>query len=295
MNKIDTEYPSLSQVDSEIARFYEEETRTRVIGHTEPDEEGNSTPITEEYVVVVLNRPDEVSFKYVESRRSRRLGEGVTKAALVEAITWNDFAVNHDGYLEWVEDFKEWEKEHPTSVHTMEGVEEVVVPVKPVIDIADQRTVYEIVEQSYNSSLFNKEGYTVTYNDELFTKTLIPTLAPKSIEEVVEYYSQLAISTRYEAIYAPLLVGNHLIDIGKGKDGVLGIDNVKDALSGYDAGITDITSVDWIMKDNQLVSLDLKDLQKIVVDFNVRKQKIFTEYSEWRLTDQTTPYVPSGN
>ncbi|CAH9012743.1 putative DUF4376 domain-containing protein [Vibrio phage 424E50-1] len=295
MNKIDTKYTSLYQINPEITRFYEEETRERVVGYTAPDEEGNSTPITEKYVVVVLNRPDEVSFEYVESRRGRRLGEDAAKASLVKAITWNDFAVNHDGYLGWVEDLKEWEKSHPISTPTMEDEKGVVVPVRPVIDIADQRTVYEIVEQSYNSSLFNKEGYTVTYNDELFTKTLIPTLVPKSAEEVVEYYSQLAINTRYEAIYAPLLVGNRLIDIGKGRDGVLGIDNVKDALAGYSAGITDRISVDWIMKDNVILSLDFEDLQKIVVDFNIRKQKIYTEYSEWRLTDKTAPYVPSGN
>ena len=42
MNKLDTDYASLSDIDSEIVRFYSEDARTRVIGRTEPDEDGNS-------------------------------------------------------------------------------------------------------------------------------------------------------------------------------------------------------------------------------------------------------------
>ena len=290
MNKIDTEYTSLSQVSSEIQRFYEEETRTRVTGYTEPDAEGNSAPITEEYIVVVLNKPDEVSFEYVESRRGRRLGEDVAKAALVQAITWNDFAVNHDGYLAWLEAYATWEAEQPTETV---GEEEVLLPapVRPVIDIADQREVYEKLTQPYDTTLFNQIGSTVVYNDKSFVAMTEPTLTTKPDGEVSTYHSELAINTRYSAVYAPLAVGDSFIDIGRGKDGVLGIDNVKDTIMGYDAGLTGLGSVMWIMVDNSVMELTIDVLRQIIIDFNTRKQVTFMAYGQWRESDRLTPFV----
>ena len=301
MNKIDTEYTSLSQVSSEIQRFYEEETRTRVTGYTEPDAEGNSAPITEEYIVVVLNKPDEVSFEYVESRRGRRLGEDVAKAALVQAIEWNDFAVNHDGYLAWLDAYATWEAERPTEVVDNEEDESEFElaqrdwlgrqPVRPVVDLADQRAVYEKVTQPYDSTLFNQIGSTVVYNDKSFVAMTEPALTTKPDDEVSTYHSELAINTRYSAIYAPLAVGDSFIDIGRGKDGVLGIDNVKDTIAGYNAGMTDLDSVMWIMTDNSVMELNIHDLQQVIIDFNTRKQVTFMAYGQWRESDRLSPFA----
>ncbi len=290
MNKIDTEYTSLDQIDPAVVRFYEEETRERVAGHTEPDEEGYSTPITEPYTVVVLNKPDEVSFEYVESRRGRRLGEDVAKAALAQAIEWNDFAVNHDDHLAWLAAYDEWETEQPTEI-----IDEVEVllpaPECPVVDIADQRAVYEEVTQPYDPTYFNQIGSTVVYNDKSFVAMTEPVIADKPDNEVSDYHSELAINARYDAVYAPLAVGDSFIDIGRGKDGVLGIDNVKDTLAGYDAGMTGVDSVMWIMTDNSVMELTIHDLRQVIIDFNTRKQITFMDYGQWRETDRLTPFV----
>lgn len=290
MNKIDTVYTSLDQIDPAVARFYEEEIREVVIGHTEQNQEGLTTPITEQYTVVVLNKPDEVSFEYVESRRGRRLGEDVAKAALVQAIAWNDFAVNHDGHLAWLAAYDKWETEQPTEI-----IDEVEVllpaPECPVVDIADQRVVYEKVTQPYDATYFNQIGSTVVYNDKSFVAMTEPEITVKPDSEVFDYHSELAINTRYDAIYAPLAVGDGLIDIGRGKDGVLGIDNVKDTLAGYDAGMTGINSVMWIMTDNSVTELTINDLRQVIIDFNTRKQITFMAYGQWRETDRLTPFV----
>ncbi|CAH9011791.1 putative DUF4376 domain-containing protein [Vibrio phage 168E36-1] len=290
MNKIDTEYTSLDQIDPAVVRFYEEEARERVVGYTEPDQEGLTIPVTEPYTVVVLNKPDEVSFEYVESRRGRRLGEDVAKAALVQAIAWNDFAVNHDGHLAWLAAYDEWEAEQPTEI-----VNEVEVllpaPECPVVDIADQRAVYEKVTQPYDTTYFNQIGSTVVYNDKSFVAMIEPTITVKPDSEVFDYHSELAINTRYDAVYAPLAVGESFIDIGRGKDGVLGIDNVKDTLAGYDAGMTGIDAVMWIMTDNSVMELTINDLRQVIVDFNTRKQVAFMDYGQWRETDRLTPFV----
>lgn len=289
MNKIDTDYTSLDQLDPEIVRFYEEEVRERVVGYTDPDNKDFSTPITESYTVVVLSKPEEVSFDYVESRRGRRLGEDVAKAALVKAIAWNDFVVNHDEYLSWKDDHEQWEVDQPTELI---GEDEVLLPEpeRPVVDISDQRAVYEKVTRPFDTTLFNQEGFTVEYNDESFYQITIPTIVSKPTEEIASYHSELAVATRHNAVYAPLPFGDNFIDVGRGKDGVLGIDNVKDTIAGYAAGMTGIGSVMWIMTDNSVEELTIDDLNQVIVDFNTRKQLVFMEYSQWREGDRLTKF-----
>ncbi|CAL9955009.1 hypothetical protein VPHD292_0006 [Vibrio phage D292] len=290
MNKIDTEYKSLSEVDPEITRFYSEDVRTRVVGQSEPDEEGNVTPITESYVIIVLNQPDEVTYEYAESRRGRRLGEDAVKASLVQAIDWEDFAVNHNGYLAWQEEYLTWETEKPTE---LVGEEEVLVPApeRPVIDMANRRAVYEQLNQSYDTVLFHHEEVAVEFNDELFTATSIPVLIDNDPKGIAEHYAEKAISTRYNSVYAPLETTHGLIDVGRGKDGILGIENIKDTAVAYDAGLNHVDSVAWIMADNSVVMLTIDDIKQIIVDFNLRKQVIFNAYGAWRETDRQAPFI----
>lgn len=295
MNKIDTEYTSLDQVNPEIARFYEEETRERVVGHTEPDEEGYATPITEPYIVVVLNKPDAVTYEDVAQRRGERKSwEPTVKAELEMAILWEDFVINHDGYLEWEKASEDWKENQPTETiidETGETTEVLIgIPELGTVDLSIRREHYELITTEIDTNLFTSDESTVEYDDTNLTAIDIPLLVDKPVEEVSAYHGELAINTRYDAVYAPLAVGDNFIDIGRGKDGVLGIDNVKDTIMGYDSGMEGAGSVMWIMTDNSVMELTIADLRQIIVDFNTRKQITFMAYGQWRETDRLSPF-----
>ncbi|AUR96160.1 hypothetical protein NVP1216O_32 [Vibrio phage 1.216.O._10N.222.55.C12] len=290
MNKIDTEYPTLADVPQSVVQFYEEETRTRITGYTEPDEEGNSTPITEEYTVVVLNKPDMVLYSEVAQRIGERKPRDVVNAELARAIEWEEFYYGHDLVLEHEADYALWEQEQPTEII---DDEEVLLPAPelPVIDMATRRAYYLEVTTPYDTNLFISTGSTVEFNDEAYTATVIDLLQDKPTEVVAEYHSELAIETRFNAVYAPLETAHGFIDVGRGKDSVLGIDNVKDAIAGYDAGMVSIGSVMWIMTDNSVAELTIEDLRQVIIDFNIRKQVTFMQYGQWRETDRLTPFT----
>ncbi len=300
MNKIDTEHTSLDQVNPKIVRFYEEETRERVVGHTEPDEEGNSTTITEPYIAVVLNRPDTVTYEDVAQRRGERKSwEPVVKAELERAILWEDFVINHDGYLAWLESHKAWQELSPEEFGYEDETEFELAqrdwlerqPIRPVVDIAVSREHYELTATEIDTNLFTSNESTIEHDDTNLTAVEIPLLADKPVEEVSTYHSELAINTRYDAVYAPLAAGDNFIDIGRGKDGVLGIDNVKDTIMGHDSGMEGVGSVMWIMADNSVMELTIDALRQIIIDFNTRKQVAFTAYGQWRESDRLTPFV----
>lgn len=298
--KIDTNYASLSDIDSEVVRFYSEDVRTRIVGHTEPDEEGNSDPITESYVVVVLNKLNEVTYDYVESRRGRRLSDDIVRSALVDAIAWEDFAVNHDGYIQWLEDLERWQGEEPQGV----GYDDSDIfagehrawfdrkPQRPVIDVANRRAVYfEDVEQiDLTLSVISGEP-TITYDDETFVKHIKPTTSTKPKEEIAAINGKAAIVTRHEAIYSNLPTAKGDIDVGQGKDGIYGISNIMSAISAYNTGMMGpVLEVNWIMSDNSVVTLTIEELNQISADFSLRKQQVFNAYGEWRASDMQTPF-----
>lgn len=300
MNKLDTDYASLSDIDSEIVRFYSEDARTRITGHTEPDEDGNSDPVTENYIVVVMSKPNEVSYDYVESRRGRRMGEDIVRRGLVDAIAWEDFAVNHDGYIQWLEDLERWQGEEPQGV----GYDDSDIfagehrawfdrkPQRPVIDVANRRAVYfEDVEQvDLSLSVISGEP-TITYDDEAFVKYIKPTTSPKTKEEIAAINGKAAIVTRHEAIYSNLPTVKGDIDVGQGKDGIYGISNIMSAISAYNTGMMGpVLEVNWIMSDNSVVTLTVEELNQISVDFSLRKQQVFNAYGEWRTGDMQTPF-----
>ncbi|QZI86714.1 hypothetical protein SIPHO019v1_40001 [Vibrio phage 82E32.1] len=70
----------------------------------------------------------------------------------------------------------------------------------------------------------------------------------------------------------------------------MGIDNVKDALSAYDAGLNGVDTAVWIMSDNSVQEMSIADLKQVIVDFNARKQIVFMQYSEWRTSDRLTKF-----
>lgn len=168
MQNIDTDYKALSEIDPKVVQFYAEDKRTRITGYTEDEE---PKPIVEAYTVIVLNKPGKVDFDYVASRKGRRHSDTVVMAALESAIAWEEFYFNHDLYLAWVADYAKWEEEQPTEEITNEdGTKEAVIlpaPKVPVIDLADRRAHYTIVETPKDATNYHiLPGFDLTYNDD---------------------------------------------------------------------------------------------------------------------------------
>lgn len=148
-------------------------------------------------------------------------------------------------------------------------------------------------------ALVDKEGVPLHSYDDDFA--LWESLEPVMVvtdgnAKLREYNANTAISTRYEAVYAILPITlvsaiESTIDVGQGKDGVYGIDNIKDAVTAYNVGMTSTGTVLWIMADNSVQELTLVDLNQVIIDFNERKQNVFNAYSTWRNGDTLTPFV----
>lgn len=173
MQKIDTDYKALSEIDPKVVQFYAEDKRTRTTGYTEDEE---PKPIIEEYTVIILNKPDQVDYEYVESRKGRRHPVAVVMAALEAAITWEEFYFNHDLYLAWVADYAKWKEEQPTEEITNEdGTTEAVVLPAPelrAIDLSDRRAHYTIKEVTKDTALYHiLPGFDLTYDDDALITT----------------------------------------------------------------------------------------------------------------------------
>lgn len=179
--QIDTEYKGLSDIDPEIVRFYEEVLRTRTTGYEVGEDGETSTPITEEYTVVVQNKPAEVPFSYAEERRARRLNDVTVNAAITAAILWEDFDINHDGYLDWKAAYSLWEVEQPTEL--VEDLPIVVpAPVRPVVTLDARRAVYKVVTTPTDPKVERQSAYNDVYDDTAYTTTRTHDTAPHSPE-----------------------------------------------------------------------------------------------------------------
>lgn len=113
-------------------------------------------------------------------------------------------------------------------------------------------------------------------------------------EVVARHNRELAINSRYDAIYQTLPVTlssgvSTFVDIGVGKDGVLGVDNIKGAVISHQAG-HEATEVYWVMADNSVELVTVSDLQGMLVEFNKRKQFVFQQYGVWRQGDCLHPF-----
>ena len=139
------------------------------------------------------------------------------------------------------------------------------------------------------------EAWENGFTPEMYAAQLEPVNNATEPEPVIaELHQELAIKTRYEAIYDVLLITKGLIDIGAGKDGVLGIDNLKDTLAAVSLGMDTTNGVDWIMADNTVVTFEVADIEEAVVKFNTRKQAVFNNYGLWRSGDMLTPFTVGG-
>ena len=171
MQKIDTEYESLNQIDPEIVRFYSVDDRTRLVGFEEMNADGYSEPIYEGYSVIVLNKPNEVHYDYAESRRGRRLPKEVIDQAITDAIAWEDFHTNHDEYLYWLEVYRTWEIEQPTELVDDEEVV-IAAPERPVINMDDRRAVYHEVHETHErDKWYPPSTFTEIIDDDTYTIT----------------------------------------------------------------------------------------------------------------------------
>jgi len=285
MNKIDTDYKSLNEIDPEIVRFYSEDVRTRVTGHTEPDENGTSEAITEEYTVIVLNKPNEVHYDYVESRRGRRLGDDVIKAALVDAIAWEDFEVNHDAYLYWLEEYRTWEIEQPTETIDDEEVL-VAAPERPVINMAERRAVYFQETESFDSNLETETGEPViTYDDENFVKHTKLTTTPKPADQIAEYHRGKAKEMRENLKLANIFVHGHHFQVRQedrnNMDETIAFAKRHDRMG-------DMTG--WITADNEPINLTFHQLEAIKDAYVVRMEALFQQYAAWGAGDMQKPF-----
>lgn len=298
MNKIDTNYTSLDEIDENIRSYYSEDVRTRITGYTEPDEAGESQPITEQYTIIVLNQPDTVTYADVDQRRGERKSwESVVKPELVRAIEWEEFNVHHHQYLDWKDRYATWEVEQPIQSvwdeATQTYIDEVVpAPEQPVIDMANRQAVYQVVTTDYDSNYAVFTGaYDEAHDDEALTLTRTPVVTAKPDSEIGAYHSALAIKARLSAVYGVIEHNGAEFDIDAGKDGIRGIDNfrsvIDEVLINPDA---ESTIVNWIAADNAVVPLTYEDVKSIVSKFNARQQAVFEQYAIWRAGDKLSPF-----
>ncbi len=298
---IDTDYTSLSVVDENIRHHYSKDVRERVIGYTEPNEEGESSPIVESYTVIVLNQPDKVTYQDVEQRRSeRKPWDLVVKPELERAIAWEEFKVNHNQYLDWLDALALWEKEQPTERVWDEGsgeyIDQVVSrPVRPSVDLSNRRSVYELQVEEYQADYEHFLGtYTDLYRDDLLVVIRVPDTEPKSDSDIADYHAELAIKTRFNAVYADIEYNGHCYQMGQGKDGIYGIDNFKNVLTSIAIDPSkEGESVYWITASNEVEPLSYSDIKAIIGSFNERQRRIFVEYSAWRKGDRLSLFTCS--
>lgn len=295
---IDTNYTSLAEVDENIRHYYAEDTREHVVGYSEPNEEGESSATIETYTAVVLNQPDKVTYQDVEQRRNERKSwESVIKPELERAIAWEEFNVNHNQYLDWLDALALWEKEQPTepvwNEEKQEYIETVIpAPERPVVDMSYRRKVYGVEILAHNIAYETHLGtYTEHVDDNALIIKMVPDTEPKPNADIAAYHADLAIQTRKSATFSDIEYNGKLLQMGQGKDGLFGIDNFNKRIAAVAANPDKAQeSIDWIAKSNEIVSLTYEDVRKIVNAFYDREQAIFTVYNQWRSGDRLTPF-----
>lgn len=282
-----TDYKSLSEIDENIRQWYKEEVRERVVGHK--DEGGLTTPIYEPYTVIVLDKPDEVSYSDVLQRRAENKDwETVVKLELTRAIAWEEFVILHDGYLMWKSAHAEWEETQPTEVvydpETNESSEVVVpAPTAPTVDISVRRETYEVARIYLDTNYFINTGEVeVTYDDVTYIRTDRMLGDPRSEEYIAKMHKEQAIQLRFDTIHGLLEYNGHQYQMDKGKDGVYGIANFKDVITAVTVDPSkEADIVYWITADNDVVPLTYQDVKNIVGLFHTRQQETYLLYGQW--------------
>ncbi|AUR87159.1 hypothetical protein HYP58_gp13 [Vibrio phage 1.097.O._10N.286.49.B3] len=254
--------------------FYQDELRREPTGEQIEetyigfDADGNKVELVrmvDEYVDVnyVVEKPryDLKSWDYVEKAQNYEAKiNGIYKAC--EAEQW----AYHDEYVEW------YFRPEPKRAQDENG---------QFIGDDPETPENEAWENGFTPEMYDAQP------EPIDTST-----KPEPVIE--ELHQELAIQTRYDAIYDVLLISKGLIDIGIGKDGVKGITNLTDTLDAIALGMDSSEGVMWIMADNVATLLQLEDIEEAVVKFNARKQAVFTAYAEWRSGDMQSPFTVGG-
>lgn len=289
MNIIDTEYKSLAEIDAEIVRFYREDKRTRTIGY---DEE-KDLPIEEEYIVIVLEKPNEVHYDYVSEKRGDRFGWDFVRGILEQAIVWEDFEINHDAYLYWLEEYRTWEIEQPTETEIDEDGNETTVivpaPERSVIDLAVRREVYERIQIPFDSNLVTHNGsYDENYDDTEYTLTLTPITKVKTNKEIADYHREQAKILREEIKLSNILAHGHYWQVRQEDR-----NNMDELIKFAERNNRMDETTDWITADNDSVTLTIHQLLSIKDMYVLRMGELFAQYRDWKKTGMQAPFVYS--
>lgn len=283
---IDTDYTSLSEIDPEIVRFYSEDWRETI----EFDIEGNEVGRTP-CLVIVLNKPEPVTFDDVAQRRAeRKPWESVVKLELERAIEWEDFSVNHDQYLIWQDELALWQHDRPhVKVVGDDGevsLELAEPPVRPAISIDDRRKVYEsIVIECDPATEIPTGEFEIEYDDNEFTVIKKRIGDKKPANEIASYYRALAVVHREEVKLSDVLVNGNYYQVG-----IADRDNMDETLSFAGRhGMMDQKTT-WITADNRFVSMTYSELQLIKDAYTLRMERLFVQFTEWAATGMQTPF-----
>ncbi|KFA99479.1 DUF4376 domain-containing protein [Vibrio sp. ER1A] len=283
MNIIDTEYKSLAEIDAEIVRFYREDKRTRTIGY---DEE-KDIPIEEEYIVIVLEKPNEVHYDYVSEKRGDRFGWDFVRGILEQAIAWEDFYVNHDLYLLWKKDYEDWEVEQPFE-EDEDGDRYVIdSPERPIIDLAVRRAVYQVEVDQFDSNLATKSGLpTISFDDDNYIKHIVPTTTPKSTEEISNYHRENANKLRETMKLANIFVHGHYFQVRQDDR-----NNMDETIAFAKRNDRMGETTPWITADNQPITLTFHQVEAIKDAYVLRMADLFQKYAAWVAGDMQKPFV----
>lgn len=293
MNKVDTEYKSLSEVPSAVVQFYEEETRERIVGHTEPDEDGNSEPIKESYIVVVLNKPNTVLYSFVESRIGRRHPKEAVKAALVDAIAWEEFYYNHDLVFKHQEDLEQWQSEEPQAADyddsdIFAGEHRAWFdrkPELPVIDMAVRREYYELTTIQFDTNVYISLGTTTVYDDVALTGEIVDHIERKSPEKVAAYYREHAKHLREDMKLENIFVHGHYFQVRQEDR-----NNMDETIAFAKRHDRMDDATEWITVGNNPITLTYHQIEAIKDAYVLRMAELFKQYSTWCTGDMQNPF-----
>ncbi|QGH49243.1 DUF4376 domain-containing protein [Vibrio owensii] len=283
---IDTDYTSLTEIDPEIVRFYSEDWRETIAFDIEGNEVGR-TP----YLVIVLNKPEPVTFDDVAQRRAeRKPWESVVKPELERAIEWEDFSVNHDQYLIWQDELALWQHDRP-HVEVVDDDGEVSLelaepPVRPAINIDDRRKVYEsIVIECDPATEIPTDEFEIEYDDTELIVTNERVSIKKPANQIADYYRSQAVVYREAVKLSNILVNGHYYQVGKADR-----DNMNETISYAERqGMMDQTTT-WITADNDFVTMTFSELQEIKDAYTMRMERLFVQFKEWAATGMQTPF-----
>ncbi|EPR4994874.1 DUF4376 domain-containing protein [Vibrio navarrensis] len=261
---IETQYQSLSQIDSKVVGYYSKEVR---------DKE----------TVILLNQPDVVTYNDVALRVSERKPWEVVRSELLRAIEYEEFYYKHDLYLQWVNDYAQWQssqsdEEDPTPA-----------PIQPTIDLSRRRAFYQITEDKPDERYYVLTGgYDEAHDDEQLTTTRALHTTKRPAEEIAALNEAEAKQYRDTLIESDIEVHGVRWQVDVGRDEPRIRRAIATALS---EDMAEDTTVEWILADNSVRPTTRRDLEQVLAAKAMREQTIFDQYREWRAGDKQSPFA----